>query len=58
MSSEQFTAQVIDGLVEGRMGSTPYSKIGELGVAFYALGLVLIALTIRFLRNRYIEPRK
>ena len=58
VSSEQFTAQVIDGLVEGRMGSTPYSKIGELGVAFYALGLVLIALTIRFLRNRYIEPRK
>ena len=54
VSSEQFTAQVIDGIVKGRVGSTPYSKIGELGVAFYALALVLLVLTIRFLRDRYI----
>ena len=54
VSSEQFTAQVIDGTVKGRVGSTPYSKIGELGVAFYALALVLLVLTIRFLRDRYI----
>ncbi len=48
-SSKQFTPQVIDGIVEGRVGLTPYSKIGEFGVVFYALGLVLLSLAFRFL---------
>ena len=57
-SSEQFEAQVISGEIAGRIGSTPYAKVGERGVAFLALGLVLFALLMRFFGYRYIEPQK
>ena len=57
-SSEQFEAQVISGEIVGRIGSTPYAKVGERGVAFLALGLVLFALLMRFFSYRYIEPQK
>lgn len=57
-SSEQFEAQVISGEIAGRVGLTPYSKIGEQGVIILALGLVLIALVIRFFGYRHIELRK
>ena len=57
-SSGQFEAQVISGEIVGRIGSTPYAKIGEQGVAFLALGLVLFALVIRFFGYRYIESEK
>ena len=57
-SSEQFTPQVIYGIVEGREGLTPYSKVGEFGVTFYALVLVLLSLAFHFLSYRYIQLRK
>tara|TARA_B100002019_G_scaffold289711_1_gene305891 strand:- start:1354 stop:2877 length:1524 start_codon:yes stop_codon:yes gene_type:complete len=57
-SSGQFEAQVISGEIVGRIGSTPYAKIGERGVALFALGLVVFVLVIRFFGYRYIEPQK
>jgi len=57
-SSGLFEAQIISGEVVGRVGSTPYAKIGERGVTSFALMLVLFALAIRFFGYRYVELQK